>query len=315
MKQTPFLKTCMCFLTLAVLTGCDLKFKKKGSNSDDSPAAEATRVVNYTNSIVDVMRSYTGAAESAISYYTDLEEYVAGSRSYQPSTPSSMNFLWTDKEKASSAFGDPVDGIGKDEQFFKDSLALYNRLFKTFKEQDSVLALYVKAEDYKDDAFAKGKTIIDKQNEIYPQLVRLRNSIETKIETVADAAEEISLKDSPILDAYKAAKGDLAKFKALANMIAEKETFSDADLATIDAKYNELTASIENNSHADKSKLNKENKTSQYTNFYQSITNQAAELKTIIREIKGNKKLTENEYNSLNNLYENVINAYNSWVG
>lgn len=225
-----------------------------------------------------------------------------------------MGFLWTEKTKAAKAFGTPPGALGDAVGFFKDSVGKYKSLFKQFQENDSVLKIYLKAEDFKDDNYAKGIDILGKQFDIYPQLAELRSSISNKIEQVADAAEEVSLKDSPIKDAYKAAKGDLAKMKKLANMIADKEKYSDADIVEIDAAYADFTTSIEKNKAANQESLTKENKASQYNSFYKNITEESAKIKAVVRNIKSSKILSENDYDAVDRSYNSVVSAYNSWV-
>jgi len=295
--------------------GCKTKSGKTGADgkTDVSSVTDANKIIGYTNDVIDVLKKYNEAAENAVKYYGNLEDKMNGKTTYA-SPNSDMNFLWTVKEKAKNAFGAPTTALGDDKKFFEDSVGTYKKLFEAFQAQDSTLKIYVKAEDFKDDNFAKGKDLITKQYEIYPQLLRLRSAISGKIEKIADAAEEVSLKDSPIREAYKNAKGDLAKFRSLADFITSKEKFTDADLATIDADYTALTGNVEKNKTFDPAKLEKENKLVYYNNFYKSLTDELAEIKPAIRNIKEKKVLTESDYNLIDRSYSSAISSYNSWV-
>jgi hypothetical protein len=300
-----------------MLSACKSKSGKTNFGfSDESSASDANKIISYTNDIIDVLKEYNDAAKKAVNYYGQLEDKMNGKSSFLMSN-TSMNFLFTAASQAKNAFGAPTEALGNDKKFFKDSVGTYHKLFKAFISNDSTLNLYVKAEDFKDDQFAKGKDLVNKQYEIYPQLIRLREVIGNKIDQVAEAAEEISLKDSPIKGAYKAAKTDLAKLKKVADMIAIKaadEKYTDVELTAIETNYNELMASIDNNKDVDKEQLEKEHKTAMYSSFYKSLLNNVSEIKPIVRNIKETKKLSESDYNTLNNRYESVVSSYNSWV-
>lgn len=308
-------RCCYSFLLLTLLatTGCKIKSGKDEKGTAVSFASDANKVIDYTNDVIDVLGKYSEVAEKSIDYYSELEDKINEDR-FLPTNSSGMNFLWTEKKKAANAFGEPTTALGKGKQFFKDSVGAYYKLFSEFKRQDSLLDMYMKAEDFKDDAFAKGKEIISRQYAAFPQMVRLRSAIQKKIEVVADDAETVALKDSPIRDAFKAAKTDLAKFKALTDKIADTEKYTDADLSAIDAAYAELTASLEKNKNADKTNLDKENKTTSYNSFYSSVSQECVKIKPIIRKIKASKVLTDNDYDDINRIYNSVVSDYNVWV-
>jgi hypothetical protein len=303
-------------LVVMLATGCKSKGTKINANGsvEVSSQNDANKIIDYTNDLIDVMKKYNEASEAAVKSYESLEDSWSGKGRFFGILSNEMGFLWTEKTKAGKAFGAPPAALGDALTFFKDSVGKYKSLFKKFQENDSVLKIYVKAEDFKDDKYAKGKDILNKQYEIYPQLITLRSAIGTKIDIVADAAEEVSLKDSPIKDAYKAAKGDLARMKKLADMIAEKEKYSDADLTGIEAAYADFTDSIEKNKAANQESLTKENKASQYNSFYKDVTEENAKIKAVIRNIKSSKKLSEDDYDSVDRSYNSIVSAYNSWV-
>jgi hypothetical protein len=187
-------------------------------------------------------------------------------------------------------------------------------LFTKFEQQDSILNLYMKGKDYMDDNYAKGKEIIGKQYEIYYQLAILKNSINDKIEILADEAEEIALKDDPMRDAFVAAKQDLRKVKNLVHTINSIDNYTDSDIKNIDAAYTDLAASIEAHKKLDRAALIKGNKNDAYNDFYESLTEEIATLKGFVRDIKENKKLKNTDYDRISNIIKNIISQYNSWV-
>jgi hypothetical protein len=312
---------CSVLALALVFNACNQLSGNKAAGSENVPDIsskdDANKIIEYTNALVDVVKKYNESAKENMNYYDQLADKMNGKRDYIIGGNSSANFLFTVNRQAAIAFAEPTSALGDDKKFFEDSMGLYRKLYDTFKDNDSTLNIYVKAEDYKDDDFVKGKSIIDQQYNIYPQLVRLRGNIGKKIDIVADAAEEVSLSDSPIKEAYKAAKTDLGKFEELANTMldkAENEKYSDTEIAAIETKYNDLLSSIEKNKNIDKSNLEKENKADSYMRFYKYMTEKSAELKPIIRNIKGSKTLSNNDYEDINRKYNSIISDYNSWV-
>ncbi len=310
------MKKIIIYLVLAVValcTGCKMNGAKK-MESGGSNVADANKIIDYTNAILEVVKKYNEAAENAVKYYGQLEDKINGKNVY-PFRTADIQFLWTAKKEAAKAFATPTDAFeNNDKKFFADSMAAYHKIFDEFANNDSTLGAYIKAEDFKDDKYAKGKTLIDKQFILYPQLVSLRISLSDRIDKVADAAEDIALKDSPIKDAYIATKGDLGKVKSLVNKIADKETYTDVELSAIDAGYTALLASIEKNKGINPVNLQKENKIISFNNFYKFLTDEVLAIKPIIRTIKETKKLTENDYQKIGDIYKRVISDYNSWV-
>lgn len=274
---------------------------------------EAGDIIGYTNDVIDVLKKYNEAAKQAVEQYDRSIDMMNGKGVGIYMGPK-LNFLWTEKKKAEHAFGTPVSALGANRQFFADSLKKYKSLFDTFRGQDSVIDLYIKGKDYLDDKGVKGKDLMDKQFVIYDQLVVLRDAIGEKIESVGDAAEEIALKNDPMKDAYVAAKSDLKLAKNLLHSIGDAEKFSDADIAKIDSSYNGLTASIETHKKIDRAALTKGNKNDAYNRFYTELTEELTELKVVLRNLKQSKKLSESDYNTVNNIFTSIVSDYNSWV-
>ena len=282
----------------------------------DNSVDGANKIIIYTNDVIDILKKYNEAVEEMVKEYENVEEkmnskekniYLFGGTKFQ--------LLMIEEKKAAVAFGSPTEALGSNRDFFADSLAKYKTLFVKFKAQQSTLDLYVKGKDYLDDDYAKGKSLIQDQYKLYDQLIVLRNSISDKIELLADEAEEITLKDDPMREAFIAAKQDLRKAKSLVHTINGIDNFTDTDISKIDAAYNDLTASIEAHKNIDKTSLIKGNKNVQYDRFYQFLTEGVTEFKAIIRDIKQNKKLENTDYNNMNRIIGNIIDQYNYWVG
>lgn len=309
-------------LLVTILVSCNTGKNKDGtktgsSSGTDKPDTEdANKIIAYTNDVIDVLKKYNEAVLEAVDNYEEVENKM-DQKDENIFVRSGVKFsiLGIENKKAAVAFGSPTSALGSNRDFFADSLSKYKTLFDQFKSQQSTIDLYLKGKDYLDDNYVKGKELIQKQYSIYDQMVTLKNAINTKIEVLADEAEEVTLKDDPMREAFIAAKQDLRKAKNLARIINSIDNFTDADIAKIDAEYTDLTASIDAHKNIDKTELIKGNKNIQYDRFYQFLTEGVTELKAIIRNIRQNKKLENTEYNNVTRIIKNIIEQYNYWVG
>jgi hypothetical protein len=309
---------CIIF-TILLLDSCKLKnsgkFDRATINESNIEILKANKIISYTNTVSEVVEKYTNAAADAMEDYNETNEKWSTNEDVIGVFSTDMDFLGNYKTIADIAFATPVPELEKDITFFTDSLMMYKKLFSEFKAYDSTLKLYITAKDYKDDAYVKGKGILQKQFEIYPQIVRLYNSINSKIVKVTESAEAISLKDSPIKNAILACKGDLNKMKSLVDfMVIKQVKFTEEDIVEVDKQYATFTNSIEQNKIANKAEVEKQNKTILYNMFYDRLVTESASIKSIIRDIKSTKKLSENNYTLLDASYTNAVTVYNAWV-
>jgi hypothetical protein len=306
-------------LTVLFLSGCksnnNYKLNKSTNNKSNIEITNANKIISYTNTVSEVVEKYTNAAADAMEDYDETNEKWLKNEDVMDVFSTDIDFLGNNKTAADIAFATPVSELEKDIAFFTDSLMMYKKLFSEFKANDSTLKLYITAKDYKDDAYVKGKGILQKQFEIYPQIVRLYNSINSKIVKVTASAEAVSLKDSPIKNAILACKGDLNKMKSLVDfMVIKQAKFADEDIAEVDKQYVAFTNSIEQNKVANKAEVEKQNKTLLYNMFYDRLITESANIKSIIRDVKSTKKLSENNYTLLDASYTNAVTVYNAWV-
>lgn len=91
-----------------------------------------------------------------------------------------------------------------------DSLKMYYRRFfdvskRLYANYDAYRA-YIKAEDYKDDNYAKGNEICKEEKELAEQIPGLRSQIYALLTPYADKAEEATLMDNPLKDHILAGK-------------------------------------------------------------------------------------------------------------
>jgi gamma-glutamyl phosphate reductase len=97
-------------------------------------------------------------------------------------------------------------------------------------------------------------------------------------------------------------------------MVIKQAKFTDEDIAEVDKQYATFTYSIEQNKVANKGDVEKQNKTLLYNMFYDRLVTESASIKSIIRDVKSTKKLSENNYTLLDASYTNAVTVYNVWV-
>lgn len=307
------------FACIIIITSCKSQNKKNFSGNvtklGNAQIIEANKIIDYTNTVSEVVEVYTNAAADAVEDYDATFKAWSKNEDVIGVFSTDMDFLAQQKTKADIAFAPPIPELKADVVFFKDSVGLFKNLFQQFTENNNALKLYISAKNYKDDKYAKGKDLLDKQFEIYTQLARLFKSIHKKIALVADYAEAVSQQNSPLKNAYKACKGDCSKMKALVDfMFSKQEKFTTEDIATIDKLFTEFTTSIEQNKTANKDELEKSNKAPIYTMFYDRIITENANMKAVIRNIKSTNILSEVDYSLLDASYNNTVSVYNAWV-
>lgn len=313
-------------LFIALMASCNSSGNKDPKNANNGTSSgsdisedDANKIINYTNAVIDVLKVHQDAIHQAVKDYQEVEDDIndqsKNGMDFYMHGSTALNVMFVDFRKGPIAFGEPTSALGKDKAFFADSVKAYKTLFDKFKAQNTELDLYMKGKDYKDDNFAKGKDLINKQYTLYDQLTALKRSINAKIEEVADAAEEVSLKDDPLREAYVAAKQDLKKTQELIQYIDGIDNYTDKDVTKIDADYAAIIASIDAHKTIDRAELVKAYKNDSYDRFYASLTEGITELKAHIRDIKANKKLEDTDYESIHQIIKNIVAQYNAWVG
>lgn len=163
---------------------------------------------------------------------------------------------------------------------------------------------YIKAEDYKDDNYAKGNEICKEEKELAEQIPGLRSQIYALLTPYADKAEEATLMDNPLKDHILAGKAlifEIEKTLELYSPEAKKED--------LQAAYNAVNAKKEAASKLEK-KADFQSEMSNYDNLLKYVDKFLGELRKQLRD----GKFTEDGYNDLVSEYNDVISRYNSFI-
>ena len=260
--------TAISVVSLLLLASCG--GKGKDAASMDYGLEEANEVISYYNTSIDITKKMVDMGE--ISKIIDYMQ-KNGKTLVAPvviRTPVSA----TD----TTALLNPGDCFPSSAA---DSLKMYYRRFfdvskRLYANYDTYRA-YIKAEDYKDDNYAKGNEICKEEKELAEQIPGLRSQIYALLTPYADKAEEATLMDNPLKDHILAGNAVNAK-KEAASKLEKKADF--------------------------------QSEMSNYDNLLKYVDKFLGELRKQLRD----GKFTEDGYNDLVSEYNDVISRYNSFI-
>ncbi|QNK64045.1 hypothetical protein H7F33_06015 [Pedobacter sp. PAMC26386] len=323
MKKTIIYASC-CITLLSALSAtlsCTNTNKKdKSTQSTASGAIEsgstdkASRIIEYTNLVVDMANSHnsylrdilnnTDRVENGLKKPNDTFAFLGITPPHLINTGlRNMNDVTIEK---------PIDELGKENQaFFKTQVAQYNTIFDKVKDGYKQLDDYLKAQDYKDDKGAKGHILIDTIRNNVQKLYTGKIVLMKRVNEIADAAEIVVLKDSPLRDYIVAMKTDMKSFRAYTDMLANNSS----NYAKISEKaqtgFKSLEAAQAKNAALNIENAKKANKDGQYKRFYEGFHDLLLRTKKTLRDATAAGKLTNIDIQGLDRDYDGLIRNYN----
>ncbi|PUZ29438.1 hypothetical protein DCC81_08315 [Chitinophaga parva] len=292
----------------------------KGTDSTayaSSSENDANAIIGYTNSVVDLLNHDMDYLDQMSRYVTQVDKALhnPGDRFafLSISTPFSMPRIKAFNDKNDPAH--PSSALAKEDQaFFKAHMAAYTEAsgkLETFRKEE---ADYLKAEDYKDDKSVKGLALLDSIRNYAGIMIDEKTAVMKRINTVADAAEAVALKDSPLRQPIHDMKADMAAVKAFVSGMGQHaddyKTFADS----AQTGYSSLEQAQTAHAAANSDNVKKADKDSQYKNFYDKYHDFLLRAKKIMRDAGDAGKLTDSQLEDLDNDYESMITAYNSFT-
>lgn len=236
-------------LTAALLVAaCD-----GGNNSSQGNRAfagtdtkEAGEIIKFNNAFIKLDDRNNAYLEKVRS---NIEKIVSKIES-----PSTLNYIdkpfeepiyMAEKDLAKV----PASLNDADREFFRTNIALMNSLYGEIKTGYNTLYDYMQAEDYKDDNYAKGKSLVVLLNSLGTKYYTAESAVVQKLDTVSDMAERTLLKDNPLKDFIYAFKDDnnaVANLNGLLDSAANNykvfQTAAEAAYAKLDAQYKKHSA-------------------------------------------------------------------------
>jgi hypothetical protein len=297
------------FAIIATTVSCK-NFSKSATYNENSSSA-ASNIIEYTNLIVDMSNTHNNYLERVVSNLDRIEKGL-----HKPDDRFSFIGIIkpfnTPAHYSKLKVEEPVSDLSKEDQaFFKEKVTNYTALYNSLKKSNDELHDYITAQDYKDDKGARGFILADTVRNKIQRAYILKSELMKKVETVADASEEVILKDSPLKDYIIAMKGDMKEVRQFIDLLESDKYKVVADKAK--AQYDAMEAVQAKHATLDLSNAKKVTKDTQFTAFYDRLHSFLLNARKVLRNGTEKGELTESDLSTLNSDYDSLISRYNSF--
>ncbi|WPQ62272.1 DUF3829 domain-containing protein [Chitinophaga sancti] len=290
--------------------------KKPGASEYSENAAEsASHIIEYTNLIVDMSNKHNSYLEDVVNNTTKLEEALKHPNDHYRFITINKPFSAPDFQQFNQKvkIDEPVKELSSpDKKFFKDSITKYQGLFATMQATNNRMHEYITAEDYKDDKGAKGYAIIDTLRGQIAQLHSLKNAIVKKVEVVADASEQIILKDSPLKDYIIAMKKDMANIRSFIDLLGSEEKYAGIE-AKAKARYDSLEKAQAEHAQINIDNAKKANEDHSFNTFYDDFHKLLLNARKRMRDAGEKGHIESYDLESLDSDYDSLVRDYNNF--
>lgn len=269
--------------------------KPKDAASADYSVEAANSVILYYNTAISATKKLAEERN-----FDNILEYMQ--KNGRKIAPTANRFIL---ERDTAGFTNP-SGQFPDE--VRDSLKVYAKQYvdgtAKFYANYETYRNYIKAEDYKDDNYAKGKEILAEEEELAALFPILRSKIFKLITPYADKAEEVILVGNPLKDHIMAGKALLSSAEEVLNTYdpSAKTEAMQKLYDTIQKNYDAATAlqDVADQSSAMKS--------------FKDLLNYTEKFQGELRKQLRSGKFNEDGYDDLSTQYSMMISRYNGFV-
>lgn len=320
MKKTIIYTSC-CVALLLTAVSCKDKKKQEKASQQTTPATArlesadtASRVIEYTNLVVDMANSHNSYLKDILGNTEKIEKALKN-------PGDKFGFLgiihphlvkFTINNRNGVTIENPVPELGKENQaYFKTQVAQYNAKFEKMNTDYKQLKDYLTAQDYKDDKGAKGYALIDTIRSTVQKLYTGKIVIMKKVNEIADAAEIVVLKDSPLKEYIIAMKTDMKNIRSFVDLLSDNANSYTKISARAQAGFAALETAQAKNAALNIENAKKANKEGNYKNFYESFHNLLLRTKKTLRDAGESGKLTSSDIEGLDSGYDGLIRNYN----
>jgi len=290
--------------------------KKPGASEYSENAAEsASHIIEYTNLIVDMSNKHNSYLEDVVNNTTKLEEALKHPNDHYRFITINKPFSAPDFQQFNQKvkIDEPVKELSSpDKKFFKDSITKYQGLFATMQATNNRMHEYITAEDYKDDKGAKGYAIIDTLRGQIAQLHSLKSAIVKKVEVVADASEQIILKDSPLKHYIIAMKKDMANIRSFIDLLGSEEKYAGIE-AKAKARYDSLEKAQAEHAQINIDNAKKANEDHSFNTFYDDFHKLLLNARKRMRDAGEKGHIESYDLESLDSDYDSLVRDYNNF--
>lgn len=320
MKKTIIYTSCCVALLLTAVSCKDKKKKDKDLQHTTSASASlgsadtASRVIEYTNLVVDMANSHNAYLKDILGNTKKIESALKNPKD-------KFGFLgiihphltrFTINNRNGVTIENPVPELGKENQaYFKTQVAQYNAKFEKMNTDYKQLKDYLTAQDYKDDKGAKGYALIDTIRGTVQKLYTGKIVLMKKVNEIADAAEIVVLKDSPLKEYIIAMKTDMKNVRNFVDLLSDNANSYTKISSQAQAGFAALETAQAKNAGLNIENAKKANKEGNYKNFYESFHNLLLRTKKTLRDAGENGRLTSSDIEGLDSGYDGLIRNYN----
>ncbi|MBP1650446.1 MAG: hypothetical protein H6Q26_603 [Bacteroidetes bacterium] len=315
------MRTFICsFLVIAMFvssTSCNNTSGKKPGASEysENSAESASHIIEYTNLIVDMSNKHNSYLEDVVNNTTKLEEALKHPNDHYRFITINKPFSAPDFHQFNQKvkIDEPVKELSSpDKKFFKDSITKYQGLFATMQATNNRMHEYITAEDYKDDKGSKGYAIIDTLRGQIAQLYSLKSAIVKKVELVADASEQIILKDSPLKEYIIAMKKDMGNIRSFIDLLGSEEKYAGIE-AKAKAQYDSLEKAQAEHAQINIDNAKKANEDHSFNTFYDDFHKLLLNARKRMRDAGEKGHFESYDLESLDSDYDSLVRDYNNF--
>jgi hypothetical protein len=307
------MKKIVCSSLFFAIIAASVSCKNFGNSAayNDKSSSAASNIIEYTNLIVDMSNTHNRYLEQVANNTDRIEKALQ-------KPDDRFSFMGITKpfnipaHYSKLKLEEPVSDLSKEDQtFFKEKVTTYTALYNSLKKSNDELHDYLTAQDYKDDKGAKGFVLLDTVRSKIQRVYALKSELMKKVETVADASEEVILKDSPLKDYIIAMKADMKDVRQFIDLLESDKYEIVADKAK--ALYDTMEAAQAKHAAIDLGNAKKAIKDTQFTYFYDRLHSFLLDARKVLRDGTEKGELTESDLSTLNSDYDSLISSYNSF--
>ncbi len=187
---------------------------------------------------------------------------------------------------------------------------LYSQIKTTYKS----LYGYMQAEDFKDDNYSKGKSLVVQLNELGTKYYTVEGAVIQKLATVGDAAERTLLKDNPLKDFIYALKDDNAAVANLNGLLDSAANNYKAFAGRATAAYTSLNDQYNKHSTATFPEGNYANQRDAFSRYYTTLYNYLLSVRKKMRDANATGTIDESDLQDFSQQQDALRTYYNDFV-
>ncbi len=188
---------------------------------------------------------------------------------------------------------------------------VYNQIKTTYKS----LYGYMQAEDYKDDNYEKGKSMVVQLNELGTKYYTVEGTVIQKLAAVGDAAERLLLKDNPLKELIYALKDDNAAVANLNALLDSSAGNYKAFAERASAAYGQLNDQYTKHSAAAFPEGNYANQRDAFRRYYTTLNEYLLFVRKTMRDAAGSEKIDVSDLKYMREEQDALRTYYNDFVG